>query len=278
MLLKIKKDLSAMPLVLETKSGVQHHQDPTQPSNEIIIEQQWGPYALTVDKFDDYIALNFWTLSDGYRTYKVGDFKNYTGRFSRVGMTADSVLQLRIYSNKKTALCAELTTEEGSTCYVLNKVQLTNRWNWHRINHVDQFNNEIIVHNDEEIKANAKIMTKAEATALINYTWAGIISDVTHAQRIYYRNTSAAAYNKLNLETREMLKEFFGDKWPKNSCDEPISPKALIRFSYFKEKNTQVSRQKKTDLFTSVLSKFSVEIENAEPRSQIWFRDENYIG
>ena len=278
-LLKIKRNLNEMPLVLETKSGVLHHQDSTKPANEIIVEQQWGPHALTVDKFDDYIAISFWQLSDGTRTYRVANFNGCTDRFCRVGVTADSVLQLRIYKDKKAALCAERQIDEETTCYVLHTTQFNNHYNWNRRNLIgNEFTNSIEVHSDAEIKANAKTMTKAEATALINYTWVRVTSDLSYSNRVVYRTASQSQYNKLSKETREMLQEFFGDKWPKNLKDAPISPEKLVRFSYFKEKNSQASQHKKEELYETVLAKFFPEIEEAEPRSQIWFRDENYIG
>lgn len=278
-LLKIKRNLNEMPLILETKSGIWHHQDPTKPANEIIIEQQWGPQALTVDKFDDYIAISFWQLPNGGRTYRVADFNGCTDRFCRVGVTADSVLQLRIYKDKKAALCAERQIDGETSCYVLHTTQFNNRYNWNRGNPVgNEFTNGIEVHSDAEIKVNAKTMTKAEATALIGYTWARVASDLSYSNRIAYRTPTQSKYNKLSTETRKMLQEFFGDKWPKNPGDVPLSPEKLIRFSYFKEKNLQTAQRKKEKLYETVLAKFSNEIEEAEPRSQIWFRDDNYIG
>lgn len=278
-ILTIKKNLANMPLVLKTKSGVLHHQSTTRPTNELIIEQQWGPRAVTIDKFSGYLAMTFWELPENNKTYQVNMFKNYNGRMRVLGCTQNSVMQLRIYPDKKVALCAEEHNPDGdSVCYVLHKTEFTNRWNWNRRGDSGFFENSIIVHNDAEIKAAAKTMTKAEATGLIQFTCVRTASDVTHSDTIYYRTPTQAQFNKFSPKTQQELKEFFGDKWPKKPCDEPISPEKLIRFSYFKEKHEQASYKKKEELYESILSKFKDEIENAAPRSQIWFRDDNYIG
>lgn len=278
-ILTIKKNLANMPLVLQTKSGVRHHQETNHPTNELIIEQQWGPHAVTIDKFKGYLTMTFWKLPEAGRTYRVVDFKDYSGRMICHGLTQNSAMQLRIYPDKKVALCVEEHSPDGnSICYVLHETGIKNRWQWNRRPAGTHFENGIVVHNDAEIKAAARVMTKAEATALINFTCARVASDVTHSSTIYYRTPSQWQSNKLNLETRQELKEFFGDKWPKKPCDEPISPDKLIRFSYFKEKNEQASYKKKAELYKSILGKFSDEIKNAAPRSQIWFRDDNYIG
>lgn len=290
--IKVNQNVELKPLVLKTKARCLHYHDPnTKLQDSIIIEQQWDPRAYTVEKIDNYLAINFWRYSDGYYSdpYRVSSFNSRTNtHMVPIGNKyPGSRIQLRIYQNRKVALIHEhrinVDGHDQIKTFVQNDMDggdlVYRSWGARHEPGVDAtlFFNSIKDMTDKEIEAAAKTLRKAEVTQLINYVGGRLASDISDSNEIIAFNQTDRGYVHLGANTMDRVKKFFGDSIPKN-YGKITNLESLMRFSYYKDANTDASIKKNEDMFKTLMEPYKEQIRRLQPRTQFWFRTDSYIG